>query len=441
MRQTFVLALPLIIGQLSNVGMSFVDTLMAGRLSADALAAVAIGGTLWNSLTLFLIGTLMAVPAIISQLDGAGRRGRMGKMVRQSLWLALLIGVAITIVLHPMAPLLGAVGLTPTVLSQAVEYVHAVSWGAPAMGIYLVLRYFSDGLGLTRLTMYIGVGGMLLNIPADYVFMFGALGIPGMGARGTGYATALVLSCQALVVIFIVWRGKQYAAVGVFSRFEPPRWRRIWQICRVSLPVGAAIFIESFMFVVSTLLMGTFGTMALAGHQIALNFSALLFMVPLALGMAITVRVGNAIGRGDQALARRRGIAGLTLVLGTQMVSATIVWVFPSQITALYTQDVQVTAIAVSLLFYSAIFQLSDGIQVAAAGALRGLKDTAIPMVIMIAAYWVVGIPLCYYLGVTSGLAGAGVWIGLIAGLSVAALALTIRFFKLTKLPAGNAVT
>ncbi|MFK7955393.1 MAG: MATE family efflux transporter [Lysobacterales bacterium] len=441
MRQTFVLALPLIIGQISNVGMSFIDTLMAGRLSADALAAVAIGGTLWNSLTLFLIGTLLAVPAIISQLDGAGRRGRMGKVVRQALWLATFIGVAITVVLHPMAPLLGLVGLTPSVLSQAVEYVHAISWGAPGMGIYLVLRYFSDGLGLTRLTMYLGVAGMLLNIPADYLFMFGGLGIPAMGAKGTGYATALVLTCQALAVVLVVWRGKNYAQIGVFSRFESPSWGRIRQICRVGLPVGAAIFVESSMFVVSTLLMGSLGTMALAGHQIALNFSALLFMVPLALGMAITVRVGNAMGRGDAIQARQRGIAGLLLVLGTQVLSATIIWLFPHQITALYTQDVQVSAIAITLLFYSAIFQLSDGIQVAAAGALRGLKDTAVPMMMMIAAYWVVGIPLCYYLGITSGQGGAGVWIGLIAGLSVAAVALTIRFFQLTKLPAGNAVT
>ncbi|MEM7704154.1 MAG: MATE family efflux transporter [Pseudomonadota bacterium] len=436
-----VLALPLIIGQLSNVGMSFIDALMAGRLSAEALAAVAIGGTLWNSFTIFLIGTLLAVPALISQLDGAGRRGRMGRLIRQALWLAVCLGVSITVLLHPVAPLLSLVGLEPAVLDQAVEYVRAISWGAPFLGVYLVLRYFSDGLGLTRPTMYIGLAGMLLNIPADYVLMFGAFGIEGMGARGTGYATALVLAFQCTTMAVVVLRGRAYAEVGVFSRFERPAWRRISQILRLGLPVGAAIFVESSMFVAATLLMGSLGTMTLAGHQVALNFSGLMFMIPLGLGLAITVRVGNAAGRGDLPEARFRGIAGLSVVLCTQVFSATVIWLFPEQIAGLYTQDVAVANIAVTLLFFSAIFQLSDGIQVAAAAALRGLKDTTIPMIIMIGSYWMVGIPLSYYLGIIAGRSGSGIWIGLITGLTVAAVALTLRFFGLTKLQPRTRLT
>ena len=210
----------------------------------------------------------------------------------------------------------------------------------------------------------------------------------------------------------------------LFKQFKTPDIRQLAGIFKLGLPIGFSIFIESSMFMVATLLMGTLGTVAIAGHQIAINFTALTFMVPLGLSMAITVRVGNAVGRGDLAEARFRGLTGLRLTLITQLISAGIMVIFPAAIAAIYTTDQQVAAIAISLLFYAAIFQLSDGFQVAAAGALRGIKDTRVPLVFMILAYWIVGIPLSYQLGIRMGHQGAGIWIGLIVGLSVAAIAL-----------------
>ncbi|MEM9530529.1 MAG: MATE family efflux transporter [Pseudomonadota bacterium] len=434
MRSTLWLAAPLIVGQLSNVGMTFVDTLMAGRLSPQALAAVAMGSTVWNSAILFLIGTLLAVPALVARLDGAGQRPRLARLIRQAIWLALSLSLVLFVVMRAAAPLLSHLDLEPEVYRMALEYVDAISWGVPALGCFLVLRYLSDGLGFTRPTMYVGLAGMLINIPADYVFMFGALGVPAMGARGTGLATTVVLYSQLLIMMLIIAYGSRYRFLKLFRRWDLPRPRRILEITRVGLPIGAAIFVEASMFVMSTLLMGTLGTQAVAGHQVAMNFSAFMFMVPLGTSLAITVRVGNAAGRNDWSEARFRGIAGLTLVLCTQLTSATIILLFPQQIAGLYTDDAAVISIAVSLLFFSAIFQLSDGIQVAAAGALRGLKDTAVPMVIMIAAYWAVGIPLCYQLGIRLGQGGAGIWIGMLSGLTVAAVLLSLRFLRLTQL-------
>jgi MATE family multidrug resistance protein len=433
------LALPLIIGQASGVAMGFVDTLMAGRLSTVDLAAVAIGSTIWSSLSLFCIGTLLAIPPMISHYDGAGEHDEVAPFVRQAAWVALMLAVLIFAATRQVEPLLKILGIEAEVVPMTGLYLDAISWGAPGLGLFLVLRFMSDGLGNSRPFMYIGLLGLLLNIPADYVLMYGKLGLPVMGARGCGYATALVLSLQFMTMALYVHRSKRYRFMQLFKHFEAPKFQPLAEILKLGLPIGFSIFIESSMFMVATLLMGTLGTVAIAGHQVAFNFTALIFMVPLGMSMAITVRVGNAMGRGEIAEARFRGLTGLRLTLITQLISAAILITFPAAIAAIYTTDEQVAAVAVSLLFYAAIFQLSDGFQVAAAGALRGLKDTRVPLVFMVLAYWITGIPLSYLLGIRMGHQGAGIWIGLIVGLSVAAIALMARFHLLTKRPTKTA--
>lgn len=432
-RHTLHLALPLMIGQASGVAMGFVDTLMAGRLSTVDLAAVAIGSTVWSSLSLFVIGTLLAIPPMVSHYDGAGEREKVGPFVRQATWVALLLAILVLLISRQLEPLLQLIGIEAEVVPQAGLYLDAISWGAPGLGGFLVLRFMSDGLGNSRPFMYIGLLGLLLNIPADYVFMYGKLGLPAMGARGCGYATALVLWMQFCAMSLYVHFSQRYRFLELFKRWQAPRLERIAEILKLGLPIGFSIFIEASMFLVATLLMGTLGTVAIAGHQIALNFTALIFMVPLGMSMAISVRVGNAMGRGDLAEARFRGLTGFRLTLITQMASAMILVLFPGTVAAIYTTDPQVIEIAVSLMFYAAIFQLSDGFQVAAAGALRGIKDTRIPLVFMVLAYWIVGIPLCYLLGIRMGHQGAGIWIGLIVGLSIAAIALMSRFHLMTR--------
>lgn len=429
---TLKLATPLIIGQASTVAMGFVDTLMAGRLSALDLAAVAVASTLWSSANLLVIGTLLAIPAFISQYDGAGQHHRMASFVRQAFWVALAMAAGVFWVVRQLEPLLLGVGIEADVSHLADAYLNQVAPGAFAWGGFLVLRFTSDGLGHTRPFMFIGILGFLINIPADYVFMYGKLGMPALGAEGCGLATALVLWSQFLAMLGYTVISSRYRFMNLFQGWEMPRLKAMGELLGVGLPIGASIFVESSMFMVATLLMGRLGTIAVAGHQIALNFAALMFMVPLGMAMAITVRVGNAQGRGQHQEARFRGLSGLALTTLTQGLSAAVMLLFPAAIAAIYTPDPEVAAVAISLLFYAAIFQLSDGIQAAAAGALRGIKDTRTPMVIIVLAYWVLGIPLSWWLGIEQGQRGPGIWIGLIIGLTVAAVGLGWRFHRKT---------
>ncbi len=432
-RATIRLGTPLIIGQLSAVGMGFVDTLFAGRLSALDLAAVAIGSVVWSSLNLFIIGTMLAIPAFISQYDGAGEQDKMAPFTRQAAWLGLLLATVVFFLVRNAEPILTALKVEAEVIPPAVAYLKAVSWGAPFWAMFLVLRFLSEGLGRTKPTMYFGLFALLLNIPADYILMYGKFGLPALGAEGCGAATALVLAVQALLMLTYVARHRAYRFLGLFSTWEWPRSDKLWELVTVGIPIGAMIFVESSLFLAASLLMGRLGTFELAGHQVALNFAALMFMIPLGLSMAITVRVGNAVGRRDLAEARFRGWSGIVLALTTQIASALIIFLFPRQIAAIYTSDPQVSAVAVSLLFFAAIFQLSDGLQAAAAGVLRGLKDTKWPMIMVIVAYWLVGLPLSYGLGIAGGYRGPGIWVGLLGGLTVAALALIGRFVLLSR--------
>jgi len=437
-RRTLVLAGPLIIGQVTSYGMNFVDTLMAGRLGALDLGAVAIGSSVFSAGLMFLVGMMMAVSAAVSQLDGAGRARQAGELTRQALWLGLLVSLLLWFLMRRGDGLMAAIGVAPDVAAVANAYLHAVSWGVPALAGMFVLRFFSEGTGYTRPTMYIGVLGIACNVPLNYVLMFGKLGLPAMGAVGCGWATAIVLWLQlAAIAGWIAWRPR-YDAYQVFHRFSGPDRREILALVRLGLPIGVMVFLEGSLFVASALLIGTLGTVPVAAHQVAINYSGLMFMVPLGLAGAITVRVGNAVGRGDPAGARRAGLVGMSLALGFGAVSALLMVLFPEAIVRMYTSDAAVVELAASLLFFAAVFQLADCLQVAAAGSLRGLKDTRIPMLYSVLAYWLVGMSLGWWLTFRAGWGTPGMWAGIIAGLTVAAVLLGGRFLRITRLPAAN---
>lgn len=426
------LAAPLVGGQVAHVGLSFVDTLMAGRLGPAELAAVALGSSVWSAIFLFSMGVLMAVPPSVAQLMGSDRRERIAPMARQALWLALGLSLVAMGVAANLRPLLEALEVEPEIVPTVVGYLRALSLGIPALCGYLVLRFLSEGMGASRPTLYFGWIGLPVNVFANWVFMYGHFGLPALGAVGCGYATAVVWWAQLAGLALYVARRSRYRGLELFSRLEPPDARRIRELLGIGLPIGVALFIEGSLFSVVALLIGSLGAEAVAGHQVAINFAALTFMVPLGISMAITVRVGFAVGRGDPVGARRAAFAGSALALSSQVISASVMIFLPHQVARIYTDDPGVIAMAVSLLSLAAIFQLSDGVQVSAAGALRGLKDTRTPMLMTVVAYWLVGLPVGWILGFRFGLGAEGMWIGLIAGLSVAALLLAVRFQRLT---------
>ena len=427
---TVRLSLPLILAQLAAIGSNVIDAVLAGHVGAHVLGAVAVGASIWSLAIVSGIGMMMAVPPSVSQLDGAGRRHEAGEVFHQALWLALGMGVLLWFAVRHAEPLIKLIGVSPGLYGDVGEFLRAISWGAPALTCYFALRGLSEGLSLTRPSMYFSFGGLALLLPLGYIFMFGKLGLPPQGARGCGIATATVLWVEMISFGIYIALHRNYQGLGLFQHFEWPHLERIGKLVHIGLPMAITLLAEGGLFVAAALLIGTMGEDMVASHQVALNVAALFFMVPLGLAMAITVRVGNAVGRGDPAGIRYAGFCGIGLTLVTQTVSAGLMLGFPHLIASLYTHDKTVIALAAQLLLLAGLFQFSDGIQVASNGALRGLKDTRVPMAITLFAYWGVGMPMGWWLAFHRGLGARGIWMGLIAGLSMAALLLFVRFWR-----------
>lgn len=437
LRALLGLAGPIIIAQLANTAMGFVDTVMAGRVSANDLAAVALGNSIWVPVFLLMTGILLATTAKVARKVGAGQHALIGPLVRQALWLALLVGLLAGALLLAAEPLLVLMKVDPQLVAPSMGYLQAVAIGFPAIALYNVLRYFSDGLGSTRPTMVIGLLALLLNIPANYVFIYGKLGLPAMGGVGCGWATALVMWFMLGAMLLWVRWAPVYRSSQLFRQLERPHWPAQRELLRIGLPIGISIFAEASIFSVIALLIGGLGATVVAGHQIALNFSAMIFMVPYSLSMAATVRVGQALGSDRPREARFAAGIAMLAALGCACLSSGSMLLLREDIARLYTPDSAVVAVASALIVYSALFQFSDAIQVTAAGALRGYQDTRATMLITLLAYWGIGLPIGYALGLSDWLgppAGpAGLWQGLVVGLTCAALLLGVRLQRIAR--------
>ncbi|MGD8426503.1 MAG: MATE family efflux transporter [Balneolaceae bacterium] len=430
---TLKIGLPVIIAQLLQMSMNFVDTVMAGNLSADALAAVAVGGAVFIPFAMLAAGILMAITPIVAQLVGARNFEKIGVNVRQGLWLSFILALPIFFLIRNLEFVMHFLDVTPSIIPIAQGYLDAISWGIFGVCGYMALRFFNEGMSVTRPAMYFALLGVFVNIPANYIFMYGKLGMPQLGAIGCGYASAIVGCVMFLGMLIFTINHKPYDRFEIFTKFRMPEWEYLKEILHVGVPIGLSSTMEVTMFALVSLLMGSLSAVAVAGHQVAINFSAMTFMVPFGLSTAVTTRVGNAIGKGSMHEARRRGYVGIGLATLFMSTTAILMYLFPDVITSMYTQDPQVQSVAISLLYMAAIFQISDGLQVSGYGALRGLKDTKIPMIVNLIAYWLIGLPLGYYLGIKRGIGPQGLWMGLIAGLTVAAILHNIRFYLLTK--------
>ena len=430
--RTLQLAIPVVVGMVASFSMNFVDTLMAGRLPEKeiALAGIATGGAIWSAMLMFILGLLMALQPVVAQVDGAGNRSEGGAAARQGLWIALAVSVPFVLFLRSGGPMLQWMAVGADIVPTAIEYMDALSWGAPGICLLLTLRFFSEGSGYTRPTMYMGLLGIVLNVPLNYVLMFGKLGLPALGAEGCGVATSIVIWAQLLMMFFYVRWHAHFKEFELFKRWDWPQWAEISKLLKIGLPIGTGIFVEGSLFIGAALLIARLGALPASAHLIAINYSALMFMIPLGLASAVTTRVGNALGRGEPEAARYAGLIGLLIVLFTQTLSAASMIIIPEFIVSIYTNDPAITSIAVGLLFYSAIFQYADGIQICAAGALRGLKDTVVPMFINMVSYLLVGLSVGYYLTFNKAMGPAGMWIGMIVGLSFGAVLLLGRFLS-----------
>jgi len=402
---------------------------MAGRIGPRDLAAVAVGGSVWMLGFIFCLGILMALSPIIANHYGAGRLALIGRYTRQGFWIGEALGLSmLIIVLSSIQPAFEWIGIDAGFRDVSIGYVRAIYLGLPAMIVFLVLRFTTEGIGITRPVMYTSLFSLVCNVFLNYVLMFGKFGFPALGAVGCGLASAITMWLMTIGLAIYVFTHERYKPLEIFSRVAPIRWPIFKEVLSLGWPITISVTAEVGLFSAISILMGTMGVNIAAAHQIAINFASTVFMIPLALSSAVTVRVGHELGAGDPQAARFAGRVGIYFCGAFMACAAILMLVFRDSIVRLYTTDTEVQAIAISLLFMAALFQVADGVQIGAAGVLRGYRDTRVPMVINTFAYWALGFPCAYLAAKVFMLEPRFIWAGLVLGLTVSAVLLTARF-------------
>ena len=434
------LALPLAGAQLAQMAVMTTDVILLGRFSRSALAAAAIGNTIYFLAWLMGGGPASAVSPMIAHLIGERPRARGGVRAsfRMGVWAILLSSAPMMIVMQFADPILRALGQDPRLSADAGKFVSVLALGLPFTLGFVVLRNFSNALGRPRAGLWVMLATIAFNALAGWTLIFGHFGAPRLGIVGSAAATAGSSVFSFLAMAAIVWATPTLRAYRVFRRFHRPARAKLAEVFRLGLPIGMTMIFEAMMFNTMTLVMGRFGAGALAAHQIALNFASVTFMIPLGIGMASTVRVGMATGAGDRDGARRAGLTAFGLSLVFVVICGVGMALFGREIAGGYiggrtAADLQVTAITATFLQVAAAFQLFDSLQVVGAQALRGLKDARMPMILAAFAYWLIGAPTCLALAFWAHLGGLGIWIGLAVGLAAAAVLMCSRFFWLTR--------
>ena len=436
LRRTAALALPLILAQLAQVSLTFIDTLMVGRLGNEQLAAIALGSSVFTMALIVGMGVMFAVGPTVSQAHGAGDEVITARATRQGLWLALGLTVPAMILFWNAAPLLLWMGQDAETVRLAAGYLQAISWGYLPGLWFIGLRGLLEGISKPRPIMLIALAGIGLNIFANNALMFGRFGFPALGLVGTGWASTFVFWMSFLLAAMYVQRT--LPQLEVFTKLRTPDVSVLRDLFVIGWPIGLTLGFEGGLFTITALLMGLVGTVELAAHQIAIQSASFTFMVPVGLSAATAVRVGQAAGRKDADGVQRAVGVGMAFSLGFMMLTALTFWLIPGRVVSLYLDasdpaNRAVVDTAVLFLGFAAAFQIFDGVQVSAAGALRGLKDTRVPMLISLFSYWGIGMATGATLTFGLGVGGRGLWTGLVVGLIAAAGLLSWRLWRKTR--------
>ncbi len=430
------LSLPIIVTQLATNGMNFVDTSMAGQASAKDLAAIAVGTSLWLPASLLLRGILMMLTPVTAHHRGAGNNPGISKDLGQTLWIALLCSAILIGYLNGSEEILVYMKVAPEIIPVGVGYLHALAFGLPGIALFYMLNSFLEGMGNTRAPMVISVLGLLVNIPVNYVLIYGKFGLPALGAVGCGWATSIVYWLMSLLIFLYIRKHHRYEHLLDLKAVFPDV-SRIQALFRLGLPIGVSICVCGSIFAVIALLIGKLGANNIAAAQIALNFSSMTYMIPMSLSFGITIRVGLSLGKGLTDEARMQAICGISTAALIAVLSVLCILLFRQQIISLYTNDPLIVKGASVLLVCAAMYQVSDAVQASTSGALRGYKDTHVPMLLSCGAYWGVALPLGYAFAMTdffgTPMGTEGFWVGIVTGLTLAAVLLLGRLVHLMK--------
>lgn len=433
LRASFALAWPLIVAQLAQNLLFTTDVVLMGWLGPKYLAAGTLAGAFLVPFQLTGIGIVGAVAPLVAQARGRGDTKAVRRIVRQGFWVAILVATLLVPVVLSIRPIYLAIGQDPEVTALAESYMFAGFWMLyPALGI-MVVRAFLSAFAATRIILVVTVIGVLVNGLLAYTLIFGHFGFPRLELRGAALATGLVNVVMFFCLLGYVVTHRKLKRFHILVRFFKPDWPRFFEILKVGLPIGLTVAAEVGLFSVAAILMGRLGTNETAAHAVALQLASMAFMVPLGLGMAATVRVGLAYGRGDAEGVRLAGWTAIVLGTGFMALTAALFLALPHALVTIFlapSDPANATALmlAATYLGIAGIFQLVDGAQVVAAHSLRGLSDTRIPMLLAIFGYWFVGLPTAYVLGFVLNLRGVGVWLGLATGLAFVAILLVGRF-------------
>lgn len=431
-RSNFLLAYPIMLGMLGQVMTGVADNVMVGWTGATPLAAASFGNTFYSILLFFCVGVSYAITPLVARAAGAGDIREANDVLRHGLLINLSIGTLVTVIIFSMIPLMYHMGQPKEVVDLAIPYIGIIAPAILPTMVFQTFRQFSEGLHHTRMAMVVVIVSNLINIVLNYLFIFGKGGFSEMGLYGAGLATFIARCVMGASMALYVYLDPFFRAyrpgfsLGNYSRELTSR------MLHIGLPAGAQYIFEAGAFGLSAIMMGWIGTVPLAAHQIALNLATISYMTTSGLGAAATIKVGHYLGRREPELLRRSSGTMFWMAGGIMSCWAMLFLAGRYFLPALYIDDPQVLTVAATMMVIAAFFQISDGLQVVCAGALRGLQDVKIPTLLIFAAYWIIALPAGYVLTFTFGLGPVGIWIGLLTGLTLTAIAMLLRFRHLS---------
>lgn len=432
-RQNLHLALPIMAGQIGQVLVNFIDNIMVGRLGPEALAAVALAISIYITFMVVGMGISFALPPLVAEAEGQRTHKRISQLFKHSLIINLSYAIICALIIEIGLPVLAHLGQDPVVVELATPYLRLSGWTLIPLMLFQTLRCYADGMSETKPAMIASLSGNVFNVLFNYMFIYGKWGAPAMGVAGAAFGTLLARIIMVIWLLVIIYKWKT-----LWHPIKQINWRRYTttlyrKVLSIGIPTSLQMFFEVSAFAGAALIMGTLGAIPQAAHQIAINLAAMTFLTCTGIGMAATIRVGNKLGKADWPGVYRAGNAAILQVVLFMTIAAILFISFRQLLPRIYIDDPEVIRIASVLLIMAAIFQVSDGVQVVALGALRGIQDVRVPALITFMAYWVFGIPISYLSAKYWSLGPVGVWAGLVIGLTISAILLTLRFQVKTK--------
>lgn len=427
-KNTINLATPIVIGQLGHMMMGVVDSVMVGKIGAAPLAAASISNGIFIIILILGFGISMAISPLVAQFHGAKEYEKCSIVLRQGLLVNVITSLILFASLFFIANIISYLNQPQEIVEQAIKYTKTLAWSIIPVMLFQTYRQYAEGLSIMRPAMVVTLSANIINIFANWVFIFGNLGAPAFGLVGAGIATFCSRAFMAVALIWYISSSQRFKPFDPTLHYKKIDWQTMKKILEIGLPSGFQYFFEVSAFAGSSIIIGWIGTNALAAHQIALNLASITYMFALGISAAATVRVGNAVGFKSINRIRNAGFSAIAMGAVVMGFFGVVFIIFRNVFPTFYISDVNVVQIAASLLIIAAFFQIFDGTQAVGLGILRGITDVKAPTVITFLAYWIIGLPIGYILGFNFNLGVQGVWIGLSIALAVSALLLSFRF-------------